>query len=111
VPSTTVGTTAQPPPPPAPPRRLVAWPAGRNGYTVVLASEPTRRSALRRARQALREGLRDSGVLSSSQYSSLRPGYFVAFAGIYRTLAAAQTAADRARDRGFDGAYASAIAS
>ena len=38
-----------------------------------------------RARQAKQKGLKDVGVLISSQYSSLHPGYYVVFAGIYGT--------------------------
>jgi hypothetical protein len=110
----TATTPTAPPPPPPRPRTLIRWPDGRSGYTVVLASVPSaggRPAAVRRARQALQSGLRDVGVLDSSQYSSLHPGYFVVFAGIYKDFAAAERAAGAAQDEGFDGAYPKAIAS
>jgi hypothetical protein len=107
----TVPTTTQPrttPPPPAR-RRLIEWPRGRSGWTLVLASLPTsakRDAALAKARQALEAGLPQVGVLDSSRYASLHPGYFVVFSGIYDSLSAAQTAASRAADAGYGNAYA-----
>lgn len=103
----------KPPPPPASrPRTPIAWPAGRNGFTVVLASVPqnSRAAALARAREAIRAGLDQVGVLSSSRYSSLHPGYLVVFGGVYRTLAEAQAASARARARGYSDAYAAEVA-
>jgi hypothetical protein len=111
----------QPPPPPAtkppppPPRRaprVVSWPAGRNGFTVVLASVPqdARPAATAKAKDALDAGLSQVGVLESSRYSSLHPGYLVVFSGVYRSHAEAQTASERARDRGYSDAYAAEVA-
>jgi hypothetical protein len=37
------------------------------------------------------------GVLNSSDYSSLHPGYWVVFSGIYDTLDEARSALDTAR--------------
>ena len=111
--STRTTTTAPPPPPPPPPKSgLVSWPAGKAGYTVVLTSLPAsagRSAALAQARRALRAGLRKVGVLDSSQYSSLHPGYFVVFSGIYETSADAQSAASRAHPHGYGAAYARRI--
>ena len=122
VPAGTPTATAPPPtpstPPPAttsPPAQapgsLTSWPA-RNGFTVVLESIPTsagRAFALARARAAARSGLPSVGVLNSGGYSSLHPGYFVVFSGVY----ASQDEADRARvtasARGYPAAYAREI--
>jgi hypothetical protein len=45
------------------------------------------------------------GVLDSSQFSSLHPGYLVVFAGIYGSQAEAQSAIIDAHRHGFGGAY------
>jgi hypothetical protein len=112
----TVPTTTRPrpPSPPAPPRRLIEWPRGRSGWTLVLASLPTsanRDAALAKARRALAAGLPQVGVLDSSRYSSLHPGYFVVFSGVYDSIGAAQAAASRAADAGYGNAYARRVTS
>ena len=43
--------------------------------------------ALEHARAAKRAGLKDVGVLTSSQYASLHPDYYVVFQGIYASEA------------------------
>jgi septal ring-binding cell division protein DamX len=108
----------QPPPPAAakPKKgkaaaRLMAWPSS-NGYTIVLASLPLTAgaaSARAKAFAALRKGLRQVGVLVSSSYPSLQPGYYVVFSGVYPSLAEAQSSLDRAKES-FPGAYARPIA-
>jgi hypothetical protein len=120
--TTTAGLTAptaptepaQPPPPPPPPNGLIAWPAGRSAFTVVLESIPAtngRAAALAKARAALRAGLKDVGVLDSSQYPSLHAGYFVVFSGIYASNVDATSAASSAKASGFADAYPVAITS
>jgi hypothetical protein len=101
-----------PPPPPAGPRPLIEWPAGRNGFTVVLASVPagSRAAALQKARQARSAGIDQVGVLDSSRYPSLHSGYLVVFSGVHPTLGAAQAAAAAAHDRGYGDAYAAQVA-
>ena len=95
--------------PPAPnPNALAVWPAGQSGYTDVLLSLPAaagRSAALARARQAKRKGVKAVGVLASSDYSSLHPGYFVVFSGIFDTQAEATAALADAHAKGFSGAY------
>jgi hypothetical protein len=76
------------------------WPAGEDGWTVVLASVPQtsgRRVALARAAQARRRGLASVGTLDSSQYASLHPGYWVVFSGIYGSEAEAASELQPAR--------------
>jgi hypothetical protein len=112
----TVPTTTTPTRPrrPAQRRSLIEWPRGRSGWTLVLASLPTsarREAAVGKARQALGAGLPQVGVLESSRYSSLHPGYFVVFSGVYSSLSTAQDAASRAADRGYGNAYARRVTS
>jgi hypothetical protein len=101
-------------PPPAtttapPPGALTAWPTGQSGYTVVLESVPTsgngRALALARARAASKAGLPQVGVLDSSRYSSLHPGYSVVFSGIYDSRGQADQAQAAANAKGFSAAY------
>jgi hypothetical protein len=78
----------------------VEWPAGEDGWTIVLASVPQaegRRVALDRARRARGRGLPTVGILDSSRYASLHPGYWVVFTGIYASEAEATSALQRAR--------------
>jgi hypothetical protein len=104
--ATTATTATAPPPPPPPPNRLTKWPAGRSGWTVVLDSLPSGSPvAYAEARQALRKGMKRVGVLNSSSYSSLHPGYLVVFAGIYDSEAEAQGALLNAHEHGYGGAY------
>jgi hypothetical protein len=106
-PSTRTATTPKPKPK-ANPNALATWPAGKSGYTDVLESVPVsagRPLALERARAAKKTGLASVGVLVSSQYASLHPGYFVVFSGIYATPAQAATGLATARAHGFPDAY------
>jgi septal ring-binding cell division protein DamX len=94
--------------PPQPPNGRTLWPAGRNGWTVVLISYPTRSgraSAYATATRAARAGLTEVGVLDSARYSSLHPGYYVVFSGVYGSKARADAAVRTARASGFAGAY------
>ena len=91
------------------PGALTPWPAGQSGYTVVLESIPAspdgRALALERARSASRAGLPQVGVLDSSRYSSLHPGYSVVFSGIYDSREEADRAQAAANAKGFSAAY------
>jgi hypothetical protein len=76
------------------------WPSAEDGWTIVLASFPQaegRRAAALKAREARRRGLRRVGVLDSSSYASLRPGYWVVFTGIYTSEPEATSDLERAR--------------
>jgi len=94
--------------------RLIEWPKGRSAWTLVLVSLPTsagRQQAVARARQALDAGLTQVGVIDSSRYSSLHPGYYVIFSGIYPSLSEAQDAASKAANAGYGNAYARRLTS
>jgi hypothetical protein len=104
-PSTGAATT---PAPPSNPNALASWPTAKAGYTLVLESLPLsagRPAADARARQAKGHGLPDVGVLVSSHYSSLHPGYYVVFSGIYGSSTEASSAVSSAHAKGFPGAY------
>ena len=95
-------------------RALIEWPQGRNGWTLVLVSLPTsagRPQAVGRAREAVRAGLDEVGVIDSSEHASLHPGYYVVFSGMYPTIGAAQDAVSDAAEAGFENAYARRITS
>ena len=64
------------------------WPAGTSGWTNVLVSVPKvtgRDAALARAGEARSRGLPQVGILDSSSYASLHPGYWIVFTGVYAT--------------------------
>jgi hypothetical protein len=115
LPTVPTGTPTAPPPATttAPrPGTLTAWPAGQSGFTVILESIPTtsgRALALARARDASRGGLPQVGVLESSRYSSLHPGYYVVFSGIYASHSQAERARSTAAGKGFRSSYTKEI--
>jgi hypothetical protein len=81
-------------------RGIVEWPAGEDGWTIALASVPQtrgRRVAVARAVQARKRGIAAVGILDSSQYASLHPGYWVVFAGVYASEAEATSELQPAR--------------
>lgn len=90
--------------------KLRAWPA-RDGYTVVLAALPAKigaKMATARARAAVKAGLPAVGVLDSSRYASLHPGYAIVFSGVYGSLDEALAALPQAA-RHARGAYAQEV--
>ncbi len=108
--TTSAATTAPAPTTTAPPAST-AWPADRRGWTIVLVSLPQsagRALATERATDARRGGLPDVGVLNSSRFASLHPGYFVVFSGVYDSQAEATSSLPRARSA-FPLAYAREI--
>ena len=71
-----------------------SWPVGKDGFTNVLASVPTSRgrgAAERKAESAIANGLPEVGILNSSDYLSLNPGYYVVFSGIYDSKSEAES--------------------
>lgn len=90
-----------------------AWPANQTGWTVVLVSYPKtfgHPQALDTATKAAKKGLTQVGIVDSSLYASLQPGYYVVFAGVYATRDDADAAVGTARQAGFPGAYSREIA-
>jgi len=94
--------------PKGPPNGRLTWPSGTRGWTIVLVSYPThggRGEPRATAVRAAGLGLPQVGVLESSQFGSLHPGYFVVFSGRYSSRADAEAALTSARASGFGGAY------
>jgi hypothetical protein len=95
----TTGPAATTAPPPANPA-AIAWPSGKRGWTIVLLSLPQpngRAAAEAKAKEARSAGLRNVGVLDSSKFASLHPGYYVVFTGVFDTEAEAASALQPAR--------------
>lgn len=96
----TGGSITLPARPVAPKSRLAVWPRGGSGWTIVLVSIPKARGAdeaVAVAQQARSRGLERVGVLDSSQFASLQPGYWMTFAGRYQSEADATGSLRRAR--------------
>jgi hypothetical protein len=98
-PSTTAPTTT------ASGNGLTTWPSGKSGYTVILESLGSKSAADSKAQQAKADGLPEVGVLNSSNYSSLNPGFYVVFSGVYDTLSEANSALPAAKSAGWSAAY------
>lgn len=101
--------------PRAPARTAAAkssWPAGQSGWTIVLVSYPQaggEAAATKTAGDARKANLPRVGVLDSSDFASLQPGYFVVFSGVYASENDASVALPQARQAGFGAAYAREI--
>lgn len=97
---TATGGSATVPAPAQTGETLTPWPAGRDAWTIVLVSVPKeegRDKALAVAEAARQRGLEPAGVLDSSRYPSLRPGYWMAFEGVFDSEAEANSALRRGR--------------
>jgi len=111
--TTPTTTSHKTPKPPVDSAGLIAWP-GPPAYTIVLASVPIssgKNGAKQKALEALNAGLGDVGVLKSSDYSSLHPGYYVVFSGVFNNQSAALKRLPAARKAGFDSAFVKRVAS
>jgi hypothetical protein len=89
-------TAASPPRIPA----AITWPRDRRAWTIVLLSLPQqngRAAATEQAARARQRGLRRVGMLDSSRYASLHPGYYVLFHGVFESEAEAASSLQRAR--------------
>jgi hypothetical protein len=76
------------------------WPADADGWTVVLLSVPKVRGkavALQASRDARSKGLQGVGIIDSSRFPSLQPGYWMVFAGRYPNEAEATSRLQPAR--------------
>lgn len=117
--ATTRAVTTGLPTPPEPtttaaaPAGRAVWPSGQTDWTIILVSYPKtlgRRTPVDTARAAAKHGLPDVGVLDSSRYASLQPGYFVVWSGVYDTQAEANAAVESAHQAGYGAAYSRRIA-
>jgi hypothetical protein len=106
-------TTSKKPRPARTAPTVGSWPAGRDGWTIVLVSYPKSNgapAAHTTALRALHKGLPQVGILDSSAYASLQPGYLVVFTGEYGSQDAANAALATARQAGFAAAYVRQVA-
>jgi hypothetical protein len=79
------------------------WPGG-SAYSAMLGAFSSEENARRRQSEATELGL-DAGVLYSSNFSSLRPGYWVVFSGAFAGEEEAAARAARARELGYSDSY------
>jgi hypothetical protein len=79
------------------------WPGG-TGFTAILASVSTEAEARSIQSEATGRGL-DAGVLYSSEFSSLRPGYWVVFSGDFPNADGAEARAGHAQELGYADTY------
>ncbi len=79
------------------------WPGG-SGYSAMLGAFSSEAGARVRQREATELGL-DAGVLYSSNFSSLRPGYWVVFSGTFASQEEAAERASRAQELGYTDSY------
>jgi sporulation related protein len=70
------------------------WPANKTGWTVVLASDTSESEAREKAEDFAADGISGVGVLDSDDFSSLRGGFWVVFAGQYDSQSEAADALD-----------------
>jgi len=87
---------------------LYSWPRQLEGFTVVLQRTEDRASAEEFARSAAEGAPAKIGVLRTDDFGSLEGGFFVVFAGHYRTRELADRAAARLGGR-FGGAVAQLV--
>ncbi len=87
---------------------LYTWPQSLRAFTVVLLSSEDRPSATSFARSAGSSPSNQVGVIRSDDFETLPPGFFVVFAGEYRSRGQADRAAARLGTR-FPGAFAQLV--
>ena len=79
---------------------IVEWPATQEGWTIALATLPQpggKKAATARAREARAGGLETVGLLDTSLFASLHPGYWLVFSGVYSSEAEATSSLEPAR--------------
>jgi len=84
------------------------WPGG-NGYSAMLGAFTVEEHARARQSEAVERGL-EAGVLYSSNFSSLTPGYWVVFSGSFRSIEEAAARASEAQSMGFTDSYPKLVA-
>ncbi len=103
----TVPTETEPETTPTPGTGSSDWPAGETAWTAVLSSVRSESDA-RAAKSRVAASGQPAGVLFSSDFPGLRPGYWVVFSGTYPDKAAAAAQASRLSSD-FPDAYARRI--
>lgn len=75
------------------------------GFTVALASDTAHADAVAASARARAAGIPSVGIVQSSRYRSLTPGYWFVFSGVYTSAAVARTHVGQAIRAGFSDAY------
>jgi hypothetical protein len=83
----------------------VAGEGSPEGFTVALASDTTRADGVAASARARAAGIPSVGIVRSSRYRSLTPGYWFVFSGAYASAAVARTHVGQAVRAGFRDAY------
>ncbi|MGA0121844.1 MAG: hypothetical protein ACO3KD_02395 [Gaiellales bacterium] len=90
------------------------WPLDLTAWAVIIASKEQGRFSELDARviadEAAAAGVLQTGVLDSSAYASLNPGYWAVYSGPYATQDEAEDAAVIIRTQGYPEAYAREVA-
>ena len=73
---------------------VAEWPAGTDGWTVVLASKSSEDAARDSAESFSSEGIPDVGILNSDDFNSLKGGFWVVYSGEFDSQAEAAEALD-----------------
>lgn len=84
----------------APPGGVLPSPS----FVAIVVSEPDVASAGAAADELTERGF-DSGVLRSDDYSSLEPGFWVAYIGPFQSVAEADAASEQLKADGYPAAY------
>lgn len=87
---------------------LRTWPKGVEAYTIIVASKESRTEAEAVARDAA-DGGAPAGILRSDRYTTLRPGFWVAFIDEFDSAQAAKADLDKYRSRRFSDAFVDLI--
>ena len=97
------GSNAAPKPdkPDPKPVQISEWPAGREGYTVIVYTFNSKSEAKVKAREVAADG-HPAGVLDSSDFKSLEPGSWLVYIGEYDSAQEAERAAAKF-DRDYPG--------
>jgi hypothetical protein len=81
------------------------WPPGKEAFTVILASMPTKAAAEDKLQAAKDAGIAGAAILHSDDFPTLRPGYWVVFDGQYDAIDQATSQVEQDRGKGFGDAY------
>lgn len=81
------------------------WPEGRDGWTVIVFGYPGDEQRARASAADLQEDGFDAGVLDSSQYSSLCPGFWVVFSGVFADRSSAERRERELARAGYAGVF------
>jgi hypothetical protein len=73
---------------------IAEWPAGKDGWTVVLAAKSDEDAARDSAERFAAEGIPDVGILDSDDFGSLEGGFWVVYSGEFDTQSEATQALD-----------------